>query len=366
MGGPVGGGGQEGEGVEVLKVIGFGHPLLDISTHVTLQFLQRYDVEAGQTMLAEPNQLPVYEEISQHKDVEYVPGGATMNAVRVCRWLLGSSCSYVGTLGDDEFGAILERALRRTGVKPLFERSDEHPTGTCACLIVGKERSLIANLGAALKFSIRHLESKAVAKAIEEAGIFYSAGFFLNTVSSPEAPLRLARHCAEKNRIWSMNLSAPYLCHAFKDLWESIMPYVDYLFGNKNDVTAYAQAQGWETDGDHIDIALRLVRLPKANKRRGRVVVVTHGGDPTVVASDKGIEEFETPALRAECIVDLNGAGDAFVGGYLSQLARGRCTRDCVRGGQYSAAVIIRNNGCTFPDKHDFDVDRPDLFADLS
>eukprot|EP01065_Artemidia_motanka_P034213 TRINITY_DN4141_c1_g2_i2.p1 TRINITY_DN4141_c1_g2~~TRINITY_DN4141_c1_g2_i2.p1 ORF type:complete len:374 (+),score=95.48 TRINITY_DN4141_c1_g2_i2:52-1122(+) len=346
----------EGSPDHPLKVVGFGHPLLDISTHVSLPFLDRYSVEPGQTMLAEPEQLPVYEEISQHKDVEYVPGGATMNAVRVCRWMLGhGGCTYVGTLGDDEFGAILERSLRRTGVRPLFERSDTDPTGTCACLIVGKERSLIANLGAALKFTLRHLESRAVSTAIEEASILYSAGFFLNTISSPEAPLRLAKHCCDNNRVWSMNLSAPYLCHAFRETWGKVMPYVDYLFGNKTDVLAYAKAQGWDCeDNDHFDIALRLVKLPKANPKRSRVVVVTHGGDPTAVATTDGITEYDTPPLRAEDIVDLNGAGDAFVGGFLSQLAQGRSTRDCVRGGQYAAQVIIRNHGCTFPETHNF------------
>eukprot|EP01062_Namystynia_karyoxenos_P084388 TRINITY_DN9916_c0_g1_i1.p1 TRINITY_DN9916_c0_g1~~TRINITY_DN9916_c0_g1_i1.p1 ORF type:complete len:392 (+),score=105.96 TRINITY_DN9916_c0_g1_i1:86-1177(+) len=350
---------------DILPVIGFGHPLLDISTHVTLHFLEKYHIQAGQTMLAEPDQLGVYEEISQHKDVEYVPGGATMNAIRVCRWLLGGSCAFSGTLGDDEFGAILERALRRTGVRPLFERSEIEPTGTCACLIVGKERSLIAHLGAALKFTLRHMDSRPVAQAISSSHIFYSAGFFLNTISSPEAPMRLAKFCAEHNRIWAMNLSAPYLCHAFRETWEMIMPYIDYLFGNKNDVMAYAAAQGWETDGDHIDVAVRLARLPKVNRKRGRVVVATHGGDPTAVATEDGVTEYETPPLCPEDIVDLNGAGDAFVGGFLSQLAQKRPMRDCIRGGQYAAQVIIRNHGCTFPEQHGFSLDDPDLFASV-
>eukprot|EP01064_Diplonema_japonicum_P013338 TRINITY_DN2087_c6_g1_i1.p1 TRINITY_DN2087_c6_g1~~TRINITY_DN2087_c6_g1_i1.p1 ORF type:complete len:375 (+),score=45.08 TRINITY_DN2087_c6_g1_i1:51-1127(+) len=338
-----------------LKVIGYGHPLLDITSHVNTAFLDKYQVGPGQTMLALPEQLTVYEEISEHQDVEYVPGGATMNAIRVCQWLLGGeSCSFAGALGNDEFGSILERALKQTGVKPLFEKSRTHPTGTCACLIVGKERSLIANLGAALQFTMEHLRSAAVSKALQESGIVYAAGFFLNTISSPEAPLAIAKHCADKNSIFSMNLSAPYLCDAFKDSWDAIMPFVDYLFGNKTDALAYCSAQGWETTGDHLEIAMRLVKSEKVNKKRGRVVIITHGSDPTVAASEDGIVEYETPLLPPESIVDLNGAGDAFVGGFLSQLSRHSTLSECVRAGQYSASTIIRNHGCTFPEKHSF------------
>ena len=86
-----------------LFVVGLGHPLLDVSTHVGADFLAMFNVGPGQTMLATPEQLPVYQEIARHDDVEYVPGGATMNAVRVCRWLSeANTCSYVGTIGDDE------------------------------------------------------------------------------------------------------------------------------------------------------------------------------------------------------------------------------------------------------------------------
>ena len=88
--------------VEPLGVVGFGHPLLDISSHVDSQFLEKYDVSPGQTMLATPAQLPVYQEVTRRADVEHVPGGATMNAIRVCQWLLPGACSFSGTIGDDE------------------------------------------------------------------------------------------------------------------------------------------------------------------------------------------------------------------------------------------------------------------------
>ncbi|CDQ56786.1 unnamed protein product [Oncorhynchus mykiss] len=53
-------------------------------------------------------------------------------------------------------------------------------------------------------------------------------------------------------------------------------------------------------------------------------------------------------------IVDTNGAGDAFVGGFLSELVQERPLEECIRAGHYAANVIIRRAGCTFPEKPDF------------
>jgi adenosine kinase len=47
-------------------------------------------------------------------------------------------------------------------------------------------------------------------------------------------------------------------------------------------------------------------------------------------------------------------AGDAFVGGFLSQLVHAKSIEDCVRAGCYAANVIIQRSGCTYPEKPDF------------
>ena len=47
-------------------------------------------------------------------------------------------------------------------------------------------------------------------------------------------------------------------------------------------------------------------------------------------------------------------SGDAFVGGFLSQLVQEKPIEDCVRAGCYASNVIIQRSGCTFPEKPDF------------
>lgn len=47
-------------------------------------------------------------------------------------------------------------------------------------------------------------------------------------------------------------------------------------------------------------------------------------------------------------------AGDAFVGGFISQLVQEKPIEECVRAGCYAANAIIQRSGCTYPEKPDF------------
>jgi sugar/nucleoside kinase (ribokinase family) len=49
----------------------------------------------------------------------------------------------------------------------------------------------------------------------------------------PDAMLEIAQYAASHDRLFSMNLSAPFLCTAFKEPMMKLLPYVDVLFGNE-------------------------------------------------------------------------------------------------------------------------------------
>jgi adenosine kinase len=77
--------------------------------------------------------------------------------------------------------------------------------------------------------------------------------------------------------------------------------------------------------------------------------VFTQGSQPTIIAHEGTISTFPVDPLPADKLVDTNGAGDAFVGGFLAQLSLGKPLSECVRAGHFAARVIIQNSGCTFP-----------------
>lgn len=134
------------------------------------------------------------------------------------------------------------------------------------------------------------------------------------------------------------------------------LPYVDLLFGNETEAEAFAQEQGWETK-DMKEIGKLMVQLPKENVQKPRIVIITQGSSPVLLFRDEEtIEEFPVKLLPREEIVDTNGAGDAFVGGFLSQYVQKKSLETCIKAGIFAARCIIKRSGCTFEGKPDFEA----------
>ncbi|KAF7247250.1 Adenosine kinase [Varanus komodoensis] len=201
-------------------------------------------------------------------------------------------------------------------------------------------RSLVANLAAANCYKKeKHLDMEQNWKLVEKAKVYYIAGFFLTV--SPESILKVASQASASNKIFSLNLSAPFISQFYKEPMMKVLPYVDILFGNEMEAATFAREQGFETE-DIKEIARKTQALPKVNLKRQRVVVFTQGKDDTIMATENEVRSFPVLISDQSEIVDTNGAGDAFVGGFLSQLVYDRPLTECIRAGHYAASVIIK------------------------
>jgi len=139
-------------------------------------------------------------------------------------------------------------------------------------------------------------------------------------------------------------------CSSFFDKLSATLPYTDILFGNEDEASALGDKLEWGSDIK--EIARRASVLPKANAIRARTVVFTQGAKPTVVyVGGVFVGEFQPLLLAKEKIVDTNGAGDSFVGGFLAALVQGHSLADSVKAGHYVAYECIQRSGCTFPEK---------------
>lgn len=72
------------------------------------------------------------------------------------------------------------------------------------------------------------------------------------------------------------------------------------------------------------------------------------------MAKDGAVKLYEVPLVPAEEIVDTNGAGDAFVGGFLAAFLKGQDIENCCRAGNFSASTIIRTSGTALPATCDY------------
>lgn len=334
-------------------LFGMGNPLLDISAEDAGDLLKKYDLQPNNAILAEEKHIPIYQDLVDNYSVEYIAGGATQNSIRVAQWMMQRrfATSYLGCVGKDSFGEQLEKQAKGAGVKVQYMVVDDKPTGTCAVVITEKVRSLVANLGAANSYKIEHLKEEENWKLVERAKICYIAGFFLTV--SVDSILAVAKHCMENNKLFIMNLSAPFICQFFKDQLLQVMPYIDILICNEAEGAAFSEAMGYDTK-DLKEVLGKAAALPKERKSQPRVVIFTQGPNPILLCKDGKITEFSILPIKEEEILDTNGAGDAWVGGFLSQLVLDRSVEEAIHGGNYAANVVIKRSGCTFPEKPNF------------
>jgi len=350
---------QGGSGVSKGVLLGAGNPLLDICAHVGQDLLAKYSLQLNNAILADAAHVPLFEELVAQYPVEYIAGGATQNSIRVTQWMLQEpgATSYIGCIGKDKFGRILRECASRDGVTLHYLEDEKEPTGTCAALIKDKERSLVANLGAANKYNKDHFDSEAIQAVLHAAQFVYSSGFFLTV--SPATVHAMGSHCAEHNKIFSVNLAAVFVTQHFAAPLLTAIHYCDFVFGNESEALAFGEKQGYK-DAGVAGVAKRIAALPKANGSRARVVVITQGCQPTLMTQGREVVEIPVDKIPAHEIVDSNGAGDAFVGGFLAALIQNLPLEQCVLAGHYASSVILRVSGCALQGTPQFNLRPPD------
>lgn len=131
---------------------------------------------------------------------------------------------------------------------------------------------------------------------------------------SPDSIQAVAKHAYESNKMFMMNLSAPFLCEYYQEPMMDAFPYVDILFGNETEAETFAKVNDFGTT-DRKEIILKISAMKKINNKKKRIVVITQGSEAILLAKDDMVMEYPVIKLPEEKVVDTNGAGDAFVGG---------------------------------------------------
>lgn len=340
-------------------LFGIGNPLLDISAETDTSVLEKYSLDANSQILCEEKHVPLYDDLIKNFDVQYFPGGASQNTCRAVQWALQNHSEskgatvYTGSVGDDQYCKTLTKAATDAGVNvKYYFNTQGKGTGTCAVVITDTvHRSLVANLDGANVYSKTAIDE--VWKDVEAAQYYYSSGFFLTTDGGPTAIEKIGKYASAANKTNIMNLSAPFLPAFFKEQLALSISYADIVFGNENEAGAWAENNGMAEHKHNLkEIALAISNLPK-NSPKKRMVVLTNGPKCTVIAQDGVVDEYPVNVIPTEDIVDTNGAGDAYVAGFICGLMYNKSIAECAEYGNYVATAIIKMAGATFPEGND-------------
>jgi len=331
------------------QILSIGNPLLDISVSVDKEYLDKYKKVPGTASLASEEDRPMFEEIVGFPDVKYIAGGAAQNTIRGAQWISPTKgiTHYIGSIGDDDNGKRLNAAATTDGVQTHYYVSKKTRTGSCAVLLYKKERCLVADLGAANDYQHSHAESEEIKSLLTKIDILYCTGYFLTV--SPQTLIQFGEYLSETNKYMVFCVAAPFLIEFFWDTMISVIPFADILVANESEAKLFVAKAGLPKD---LKEAVKAIaEMPKANSKRKRTVIITRGSDSILTFNGETgqLQEWPVIPIAKDDIVDVNGAGDAFMGGYIAGLAHNKPFDECIRAGTFSAYQILMASGTQYP-----------------
>ncbi|MHA7155687.1 sugar kinase [Arthrobacter sp. TMN-50] len=258
-------------------------------------------------------------------------GGAESN-VAVALKRLGAPATWIGRIGDDSFGQLIQRELLAEGVNALCISDPSASTG-----LMIKERRTPNSIRVSYyrgDSAGSHLGRGDIpCDLFPRAQLLHFTGITPALSDSAADAVRYAIECAKVAGLaisFDLNYrSSLWSAQAARKAYLELIPQCDIVFAGDDEA---AIAVG-EADSPTL-LAKRLVALGPTE------AVIKLGASGCVALVDE--ERYHQPAIAIEA-VDTVGAGDAFVGGYLGELLAGKTVPQrlltAVRTGAFACLV---------------------------
>jgi ribokinase len=248
-------------------------------------------------------------------------GKGSNQAVAAAR--AGAKPIFLAAVGADSTGADILRDLDSFGVDTSRVERVAHATGIALITVSHSgENSIVVAAGAN-----QALEAAPIASVVSEL-----AGPGVVLLAQLEIPVAVVDAAASvisaAGGRFVLNLSP------FTTVPPRMLALADPLVVNETEASELSNSI-IDSIADAQVVAGRLLE-------RSRSVVLTLGGDGTVIADSSGVVHLH--ARRVE-VIDTTGAGDAFAGALAAALAAGATLRDAVEKGLDAGAEAVQHLG---------------------
>ncbi len=226
-------------------------------------------------------------------DLQIIPGGKGANqAVAAARQ--GADVAMVGRVGSDSFGPFLVENLKSNHVDASHVLVDEAATGTAIIVVdANGQNSIVLSPGANGKVSSNDVESAPDAKVL---------------LLQFEIPMEVAFHAAKRYKAKGATVilnPAPA-----REIPAELLAHVDILIPNESEL---ALLTGLPVN----DVPSAEIAAKEILKQGVKTVIVTLGSKGALLVTDGQATQVDTYQVD---VVDTTAAGDAFIGGFASNM----------------------------------------------
>jgi sugar/nucleoside kinase (ribokinase family) len=309
------------------KIVGIGSALVDLLLHEEDAFVAALGAEKGGMTLVDPHFIHNVTSTARQAP-RVVSGGSSCNTV-IGVGMLGGSASFIGKLGNDEFGRIFAEDLRKSAVDPLLFTSPS-PTGRVLSVITpDAQRTMFTYLGASTELD----PAVITPELFTDTAVLVLEGYML---FNPDLVMATVQSAKKAGARISLDLASFEVVHASKGLLNDIIrDYVDILIANEDEAEAFCGHRD-----EHKVMAHLLDRAPLA--------ALKLGARGSCVSYNNRLFRIDAHTHRPP--VDTTGAGDLWAAGFLFGLVNGYPVDKCGTVGSACGYEVCQVVGAKIPD----------------
>lgn len=241
---------------------------------------------------------------------------------------LGSKTGFVGMIGRDAFGDLIESSLANKGVDTsMLIKSDKYSSGATICLNYHEDRANVTYQGAMDFMTFDDVDKDLFSKTrhIHLSSVFMQSGIKKDLLEI----LKFARENGvttsldtqwDPNEKWDLN-------------YKEILPYIDVFLPNETELK-------FLTNCDSLDEAIEKI-TPYLN------ICVAKMGRIGSILLQKNKQRVQLDAFLNNNVVDAIGAGDSFNAGFIHAFVKGQSPENSQITGNLTGAINTTAAGGT-------------------
>lgn len=241
---------------------------------------------------------------------------------------LGSKTGFIGMIGQDTFGDLIESNLSSKGVDTsMLIKSDRYSSGATICLNYNEDRANVTYQGAMDFMSFDDIDKNIFTKTkhIHISSIFMQSGIkrdlldILKTARDNNVTTSLDTQW-DPNEKWDLD-------------YEKVLPYVDVFLPNETELMFITRSITLEEALYKITPYIHICAVKRG--RKGSLLL--QNNQPSI----------HLEAFLNNNVVDAIGAGDSFNAGFIHALLRGDTAENAQITGNLTGAINTTAAGGT-------------------